>query len=86
MPPRPALLKRMRYYLSQLPPENILPHKKLNASSRAVLNTRPFRDGMAEAIEDIQQNLLYSYLNKRRRQGLTGQVEKVDTSAGKGAA
>lgn len=67
MPPRGPLLKRMRYYLAQLPPENVLPHKKLNASSRAVLDTRPFRNGMAEVIEEIQEGLLVSYLRQLRR-------------------
>lgn len=33
---RGAVLKRVRFYLSQLPPENPVPHKKLNTQTRAV--------------------------------------------------
>ena len=68
MPTRQGpVLKRLRYYLSQMPPENVLPHKKLNASSRAALDPRGLRDGLAAAIEDIQQNLLYSSLRMVKR-------------------
>ncbi|KAI3427354.1 hypothetical protein D9Q98_010271 [Chlorella vulgaris] len=66
---RGPLLKKMRYYLAMLPPENIQPHKKLNASSRAVLDTRTLREGLAETLEGIQQSLLYSHLLKLKRRG-----------------
>lgn len=37
---RGPILKRLRYYLGQMPPENLRPHKKLNAATRAVRGCR----------------------------------------------
>lgn len=64
------VLKRLRYYLSQLPPENVVPHKKLNASSRAVLDTKSLgEEGLGAALEDVQQHMLYKWLRLKARTG-----------------
>ncbi len=66
---RGAVLKRMRYYLSQLPPENIQPHKKLNASTRAVISTK-LSEGLLETISDVQYKLLQSYIRMLKSRGV----------------
>jgi signal recognition particle subunit SEC65 len=66
---RGPLLKKLRYYLAQMPPENLFPHKKLNAQTRAVLDTRVMREGLTELIEDVQQRILRSHLEQLRRRG-----------------
>lgn len=65
---RGPALKRLRYYLSQMPPENPLPHKKLNAASRAVLDNKSLQnDGLHSAIDKVQEGLLLSFLRQMRR-------------------
>lgn len=57
----------------QSPPENVLPHKKLNAQARTVLEANRSLQGgaLGETIADIQQRLLHGYLRMRaRRDGL----------------
>ena len=65
---RGPVLKKLRHYLAQTPPENPMPHKKLNSQARAVLDTR-LRDGLTATLEDVQQRLLRSWLAMRRRAG-----------------
>lgn len=52
-----------------MPPERPIPHKKLNAASRAVLDQRGLRNGLAAAIEEVQQSLLAAHLRSLFRGG-----------------
>ncbi|KAI7836210.1 hypothetical protein COHA_009891 [Chlorella ohadii] len=64
---RGNVLKKMKYYLTLNPPENILPQKKLNATARAVLEAnKSVQAGLSETMENVQQRLLYSWLRMRR--------------------
>lgn len=69
---RGPALKKLRYYISQLPPENIFPHKKINAATRGVIDHKSLREGLAATIEDVQQKILASYLNMKRLRGEQG--------------
>ncbi len=50
-----------------MPPERPIPEKKLNAASRAVLNQKGLRDGLAAAVEEVQQSLLAAHLRSLLR-------------------
>ncbi|PRW05918.1 hypothetical protein C2E21_9389 isoform B [Chlorella sorokiniana] len=64
---RGAVLKKIKYYLTLNPPENLLPQKKLNASARAVLEAnKSVQAGLSETIETVQQRLLYGWLRMQR--------------------
>jgi len=60
---RGPVLKRLRFYLSQMPPENVRPNKKLNATTRGVVEVgKALPEGMEAGLEEVQQRMLYSYL------------------------
>lgn len=59
---RGPALKRLRYYLSQMPPERPLPEKKLNTVARGALDQRGLREGLAATVEEVQQGLLAAHL------------------------
>lgn len=70
---RVPVLKRLRYYLGQMPPENPAPNKKLNAVSKAAMEgvTKELGEaGLEGAIEAAQESILVNHLQALRRRVL----------------